>query len=225
MSQQINLYNPQFLKQEKHFSARTIVQALGLIALGLGAVYVYALVQTRAAERLASETGNQLSAQRDQFTALTVRFSPEGRNKTLEAEVARLDAELKARQGLLAVLGTGELGNTTGFSEFLAALGRQAMPGVWLTGLSIGEAGNDLQVQGRALRADLVPAYLKALNNEPMMRGRSVTEMKLAAKSAPPSTAAGSAGTSAGPRRFVEFSLAAPLRIPEAAAGAKGATP
>ena len=31
MTQQINLYNPQFLKQEKHFSARTIVQALGLI--------------------------------------------------------------------------------------------------------------------------------------------------------------------------------------------------
>jgi Tfp pilus assembly protein PilN len=225
MSQQINLYNPQFLKQEKHFSARTIVQALGLIALGLGAVYVYALVQTRAAESLARDMGNQLSAQREQFTTLTAKFSPEGRNKALEAEVARLDAELKARQGLLAALGTSELGNTTGFSEFLAALGRRAMPGVWLTGLSIGEAGNDLKVQGRALRPDLVPAYLKALNNEPMMRGRSVTEMKLAAKSAPPSTAAANAGTPAGPLRFVEFSFAAPLRIPEAPAGAKGATP
>jgi Tfp pilus assembly protein PilN len=225
MSQQINLYNPQFLKQEKHFSARTIVQALGLIVLGLGAVYGYALVQTRAAESLANDTGNQLNAQREQFTTLTAKFSPESRNKVLEAEVARLDAELKARQALLAVLGTGELGNTTGFSEFLAALGRQAMPGVWLTGLSIGESGNDLQVQGRALRPDLVPAYLKALNNEPMMRGRSVTEMKLAAKSAPPSAGAGDPGKSLGPPRFVEFSLSAPLRIPEAAAGAKGATP
>jgi hypothetical protein len=28
-----------------------------------------------------------------------------------------------------------------------------------------------------------------------------------------------------GPQRFVEFSLSAPLRIPEAVAGAKGATP
>jgi len=224
MSQQINLYNPQFLKQEKHFSARTIVQALGLIVLGLGAVYVYALVQMRAAESLASDTANQLSAQREQFTSLTARFSPESRNKVLEAEVARLDGELKARQALLAVLGTGELGNTTGFSEFLAALGRQAVPGVWLTGLSIGESGNDLQLQGRALRPDLVPTYLKALNNEPMMRGRSVTEMKLAAKSAPESKAPADAGKGPGPARFVEFSLAAPLRIPEAAA-AKGGAP
>jgi hypothetical protein len=225
MSQQINLYNPLFLKQEKHFSARTIGQALGLIVLGLGAVYVYALVQTRAAESLARDTGNQVSAQREQFTTLTAKFSPEGRNKALEAEVARLDAEVKARQALLAVLGTGELGNTAGFSEFLAALGRQAVPGVWLTGLNIGESGNDLQVHGRALRPDLVPAYLKALNNEPMMRGRSVTEMKLAARSAAAPASPGAAGQSSGPQRFVEFSLAAPLRIPEAAAGAKGATP
>jgi hypothetical protein len=223
MSQQINLYNPQFLKQEKHFSARTIVQALGVIVLGLGAFYVYALVQTRAAERLALDTAAQVSIQREQFTGLAAKFSPESRNKALEAEVARLEAELKARQEVLAVLGTGELGNTTGFSEFLAALGRQALPGVWLTGLNIGESGNDLQVQGRALRPDLVPAYLKALNKEPMMRGRSVTEMKLAAKSAPP-VAAGDAGKPAGPPQFVEFSLAAPLRMPEAA-GAKGAAP
>jgi hypothetical protein len=224
MSQQINLYNPLFLKQEKHFSARTIAQALGLIVLGLGAVFIYALIQTRAAENVARDTGAQVIAQREQFTALTAKFSPESRNKGLEADVARLEAEVKARQAVLAVLGTGELGNTTGFSEFLAALGRQAVPGVWLTGLNIGESGNDLQVQGRALRPDLVPAYLKALNNEPMMRGRSVTEMKLAAKSTPVSKAEGDAGKSPAPARFVEFSLAAPLRIPEGV-GAKGATP
>jgi hypothetical protein len=222
MSQQINLYNPLFLKQEKHFSARTIVQALGLILGGLIAVYAYALIQTRAAESLARDTSAQVSAQREQFTRLGVKFSPENRNKALESEVARLDAEVKARQALLAVLSTGELGNTAGFSEFLAALGRQAVAGVWLTGLKIGESGNDLQVDGRALRPDLVPAYLKALNNEPMMRGRSVTEMKLAAKSVPAPAGPGAAGKSSGPQRFVEFTLAAPLRAPEAAA--KGAT-
>ena len=35
MSQQINLYNPLFLKREKYFSARTMLQALGVIALAL----------------------------------------------------------------------------------------------------------------------------------------------------------------------------------------------
>jgi len=222
MSQQINLYNPIFLKQEKHFSARTIVQALGLIVVGLAAFYAYALVQTRAAERAEREQRQQVAAQRDQFMKLGPKFSPEGRSKALEAEVARLEGEVKARQSVLAALSTGELGNTTGFSEFLAALGRQSIPGVWLTALNIGESGNDLQVSGRALRPELVPAYLKALSNEPMMRGRRVTEMKLAAKTAaPPAAQGGTAKAAPGPQRFVEFTVSAPLRVPDAAKGAK----
>lgn len=225
MSQQINLYNPIFLKQEKHFSARTIVQALALIVVGLVTFYVYALVQTRGAERATREQRDQVASQREQLVKLGPKFSPEGRSKTLESEVARLEVEVKARQSVIASLSTGELGNTAGFSEFLAALGRQAVPGVWLTGLNIGESGNNLQVLGRALRAELVPAYLKTLSNEPMMRGRRVTEMKLAAKTAapPPPPAPGEpAKAPLGPRRFIEFTISAPLRVSDTP---KGATP
>jgi hypothetical protein len=223
MSQQINLYNPIFLKQEKHFSARTIVQALGLILAALGAFYAYALVQTRAAESVTREQRDRVAAQRDQFAKLGPQLSPEGRSKALEAEVARLEAEIKARQSVLAALGTGELGNTAGFSEFLAALGRRTVPGVWLTGLNVGEAGNDLQLSGRALRPELVPAYLKALSDEPMMRGRRVTEMKLAAKVAAPLPAAAGGATNAPPglRRYIEFTVSAPLRAPDAPKAAK----
>ena len=218
MSQQINLYNPIFLKQEKHFSARTIAQSLAVIVMGLGAFYAYALVQTRGAERLAAEHRNQVAMQRDQLIKLGPKLSPEGRSKSLESEAARLEAEVKARQTVLGSLSTGELGNTAGFSEFLGALARQTIPGVWLTGVNIGDAGNELQVQGRALRPELVPTYLKALNGEPMMRGRRVTEMKLAAKAAPPVAPGAKPGT--GPQRFVEFTVTAPLRL-DAGKGAK----
>jgi hypothetical protein len=222
MSQQINLYNPIFLKQEKHFSARTMVQALALIAVGLSAFYAYALVQTRTAERLAREYGDQVARQRDQLVQLGPKLSPEGRSKALESEAARLEAEVKTRRTTLSAISTGELGNTTGFSEFLGAFSRQAIPGIWLTGLDIADSGNDLQVQGRALRPELVPTYLKALNSEPMMRGRRVTQMKLAAKSTAASGPANDgAGERTGPQRFVEFTVTAPLRAPEA----KGAKP
>lgn len=221
MSQQINLYNPLFLKQEKHFSARSIAIALGVLVVGLGAFYTYALVQLRAAERAARDYTVQVASQRDQLMKLTAKLSPQARSKALEAEVARLEGEVKARQTVLAALGTGELGNTAGFSEFFAALARQVVPGVWLTGLVIGDSGNELLVQGRALRPDLVPTYLKALSSELMMRGRRVTEMKLAAKSLPPekSTEKGARG----PERFVEFTLTAPLRLadPPAEKGTK----
>ncbi|HET7670920.1 MAG TPA: PilN domain-containing protein [Burkholderiales bacterium] len=203
MSQQINLYNPAFQKKERPFSVRTMSVSLGLLAAGLVALYGFAAVQTRSAERAAAQLGEQLKAQREQLATLSkvpVRMPA----KALEAELAKLEAEVKARQTTLQALGTGELGNTGGFSEFLAALGRQAIPGVWLTSVTIGESGNQLLVQGRALRAELMPAFLRALNKEPVMRGRRVTEMKLSAKSDDRKQA------------FVEFSLAAPLELVEA---------
>ena len=221
MSQQINLYNPLFLKQEKHFSARTMAQALGVIALGLAALYAYAFIQTGKAERSAQQQKEQLNSQRDQLVKLGAQLAAKGMSKTLEAEVARAESEVRTRLATLEALHAGELGNTAGFSDFFAAFGRQAMHGVWLTGFSIGEAGNTLVVSGRALQADLVPAYLKRLNNEAMMRGRRVVEMKLAAKEAPVPT--GATKPAAGsPEQYVEFAFVAPAI---ASAPAKGGKP
>jgi Tfp pilus assembly protein PilN len=207
MSQQINLYNPIFLKQEKHFSAKAIVQALGLVVIGVAGFYAFALMQTRSAEALLGQTREQVAKQRERFVALTPKFTPAARSKVLEAELLRVESEVKARRGTLDALSTGELGNTKGFSEYLAALARQSVPGVWLTGIVIGESGRDLRIEGRALRPELVPAYLKSLNEEPVMRGREVTEMKVAAKEAP--QVAAKTPAPSGPARYVEFGLAA----------------
>jgi hypothetical protein len=221
MSQQINLFNPLFLRKEKYFSARTMVQGLGLIALGMAALYAFALVQTRELQRTAAEYARQVSAQREQF----VQFGGQGRSKLLEAEVARLEAEVKARRALVATLQGGELGNTDGFSQYFAAFGRRPMRGVWLTGFSVGDSGNELNIRGRVLHPDLVPAYLKALNHEEVMRGRQVTELKLVARDESAArhgaaATAPAAGAAAGPDRFVEFDLSAPLRIAQHAKGA-----
>lgn len=212
MSQQINLYNPLFLKQEKHFSARTMLLALGVVTLAIGAVFAASIFQTRTAGRLAQQYREQLTSAQNQITALA-RQAGAGHSKALESEVAQLEAQIKLRQQTMQALSTGDLGNTAGFSGFFAALGREALPGVWLTRVRIDDAGNGLFVEGRALRADLLPAYLKALSRESMMRGRRVTEMKVSA-------AAGDEAGQKRPPRFVEFSLAVPLELRESAAAA-----
>jgi hypothetical protein len=219
MSQQINLYNPLFLRKQKYFSARTMLQSLGLIAAGMLVLYGYAAVQTRSLERVAADHGSQLSAQRAQLVAL----GGQGRSKLLEAEVVRLEGDLRARRGTMDILRGGEVGNTEGFSRFFAAFGRHAMRGVWLTGFSVGDNGNDLRIRGRVLHADLVPAYLKALNEEDVMRGRLVTELRLLAKD---ETAARRTSPAAEPERFVEFDVVAPIRAAAVApAAGKGGKP
>jgi Tfp pilus assembly protein PilN len=218
MSQQINLYNALFLKEEKHFSARTMAQALVAIAVGVLGLYGYGLFETRSAEKLAEQYRDQLATQRDQFAKFGSKIAPQAPSKALESDIARLESEIKARQATLQAFSTGELGNTAGFSEFFAAFGRQAMPGVWLTAVQIADSGNDLIVRGRVLRPELMPSYLRALNKEPMMRGRRVTEMKLAAKS----PAAPAKSPAIEPERFVEFILTVPMRTTEATQAATG---
>ena len=206
MSQQINLFNPLFMRQEKYFSARTMLQSLGIIVVGMLLLYAYALVQTRGLEKVAAEYDGQLSTQRAQFIAL----GNQGRSALLDSEVARLEADAAARKSVLMALEGGELGSAQGVSKFFAAFARHTMRGVWLTGFSVGEGGNDLRVHGRVLYPDLVPAYLKLLNNDDVMRGRLVTELKLVASAAP---AAREAQDRAGPSRYVEFDFSAPLRL------------
>jgi hypothetical protein len=88
----------------------------------------------------------------------------------------------------------------------------------------VGGDENELVMRGRVLRPELVPSYLRALNNEEVMRGRRVTELTLNAFQEPrPAVGAGQAGAASiaspalrRPDRFIEFSLVAPRRPDEA---------
>lgn len=234
MAQQINLFNPIFLQKKKHFSAVTMLQALGLLLAGILVFYGYAMFETRNLTRVADDSRKQLQAQSEQVAKYTREFSPGGRSKALADELARTTAQLRQREELMALLHTGALGNTEGFARYLSALARQTMAGVWLTGFSIGGDETDLQLGGRVLRADLVPAYVRALNHEEVMRGRRIAEMRLTAREErePAPTAAPGALAATGkapaqpalPLRYVEFSISAVRgAAPAPGADAKGA--
>ena len=219
MAQQINLFNPVFLKQKKYFSAVTMLQALALLLGGILAFYGYTLRETQTLARLSDDTGRQLKAQSEQAARLTQEFSPLGRSKMLSDELARTAVRLKQREDMLSVLRTGGLGNTDGFARYLSAFARQSMSGVWLTGFTIGGDESELLISGRVLQADLVPAYIRALNREDVMRGRTIAELRLTARET--RDAAGTAAPGAGPaatpapapaavpQRYVEFNLTA----------------
>lgn len=236
MAQQINLYNPIFLQKKKHFSAATMLQALGLLLAGILAFYGYAVYESRTLTKVAADTRQQLQSQSEQIGRLTKEFSPQGRSRLLDEEVARATARLKQREELLAVLRTGGLGNADGFSRYLAALARQTVPGVWLTSFSIAGDEAELRLGGRVLHSDLVPAYIRALNREDVMRGRRIAEMRLTAREERETPATAAPGTSstaaaavapatakppAASMRYVEFSIAAIRGSAPVAAGAE----
>ena len=208
MSQQINLYNPVFLKQKHYFSALTMVQALAAVLVGALLIYAFEVRQTSTLERVLADTDKQAVSQRDQLLKLSKDYSAQGASLALTEELARAESRLQLREGLLDDLKSGVGGNAEGFSRYLGALARQTTPGVWLTGLEIGAKERDLVIKGRALESQMVPAYIRALNREAPMAGRPVGDLRMTAKGD-----AGAALDKAGePARYIEFSLSIPLK-------------
>jgi hypothetical protein len=211
VTQQINLYDPRFRAQKKHFSAATLVLALAsllVVSIGLQALYVR---QNRALQATLADSDRRLATLREQMVRFSTDYSAQGRSTALADEVARVEERLRARRELLAGMRSGGGGNVEGFSPYLAALARQTMNGVWLTGIAIGGKADELVLKGRVLDSELVPAYIGQLNKEEPFAGRTVSELRLMAKSEPAKPAGAPPSASRGPARYVEFSLSLPL--------------
>jgi hypothetical protein len=179
MSQQINLFNPIFLKQKKYFSSVTMMQALALILLGVLALAGYASYRLSILNSEASATAVQLRQAEAQLAQVNANFPPRQKSPALESELQRMNAEVIGLQNAFDTLKKGELGNTTGYSEYLRAFSRQIAPGIWLTGFAIHGAGSEFALQGRALQPELVPGYLGRLKREASMQGKSFSSLEI----------------------------------------------
>ena len=80
------------------------------------------------------------------------------------------------------------------------------MPGLWLTGVSVSGAGQDIGIKGRATDPASLPGYLNRLTQEPLMRGKSFTSLQIG-QAAPLTSTAADGKQSTSPAPYVEFSL------------------
>ena len=61
----------------------------------------------------------------------------------------------------------------------MRALARQSVGGLWLTGFSITNGGNDVTLRGRMLNADLLPRFLGRLGAEKSFEGRGFRSLAI----------------------------------------------
>lgn len=204
MSQQINLYNPAFRRQKRHFSAATMLQVLGVLIAALVVIYQIQARQNVVLERVLAETDRQLTGQRERMLSVSKQLGVStGPSPVLAAELARSEERLRTRQALLGEVQTGAGGNA-GFSPYLAALARGGMAGLWLTHIELGGKANGILIRGRVVDSELVAAYLRRLNEQEPFAGRTVRELRLVAREEKEKGAPG-------PQRFVEFTMSLPL--------------
>lgn len=180
MSQQINLFNPIFLKQKKVFGAVPMLQALGVILAGTVALSAFASYRVNQLDLQAAAGKTVLAGREARLTKAIAQFAPRPKSVALAAEIAEAEAKLQSLREVEGVLRSGALGNTSGYAEYFRAFSRQNVRGLWLTGLSIDGAGNDIGVQGKAMQPTLIPAFIARLTTEKVMHGRSFASLQIA---------------------------------------------
>lgn len=206
MSQQINLFNPIFRQQKKYFSAATMAQALGMVLAGAILLVSYATYRSSQLGAEAREVALQLQAAQTQLAEVEAAFPPRQKNQALAGQIRKLEMDMAALQQISATLQAGEFGNTEGHAEYMRAFARQILEGVWLTGFSIHGAGAEIGLQGRALRPELVPAYINRLKREPILQGKAFSALQMQA-SLTKTTADAGTGKDPAPGTYMEFSL------------------
>ncbi|MDO8291702.1 MAG: fimbrial assembly protein [Gallionella sp.] len=202
MSQQINLFNPIFLKQRKYLSLLTILQALGLIVLGSLFLYGYALYQVGLLKQQSEETTGRFNAEQARLARYTEEFSPQQANLALQAEVQRLEKELAEQTRMVDTLKSGSVGNTTGYSQYMRAFSRQVVQGLWLTGFKVTGDAAQISLSGAVLDPELLPIYIQRLGREQAMQGKSFSTLQMQQ----PKVAVG-AGLAPAAARYVEFTM------------------
>jgi len=225
VSQQINLFNPIFLQQKKIFSTRTMVQALGLLAVGVTAMALYGNARVSTLQQQADSGAAQLQARQARLVAVNAEFPPRQKDPALAEAVTEAERQLGTLREVSGVLQGGELGNTRGYAEYFRALARQHVDGLWLTGLTITGAGTEIGVRGRAIDPESVPGFLTRLTREPSMQGKAFGSLQISegvrdAQATAPGTnvpAPAPAPAAAGqgePAPYVEFSLQSNTEAP-----------
>ncbi|HUW26173.1 MAG TPA: PilN domain-containing protein [Gallionella sp.] len=179
MSQQINLFNPVFMKQRKYFSLLTMLQALGMIIVGSLFFYSYAIYQVGQLGEFSVENSKRYDAEQARLMRYAAEFSPQQASQVLQDEVQRLEKQTIEQAELIEAIKSGAVGNTTGYSEYMRAFARQIVPGLWLTGFTVTGDAAQISLNGAALNPELLPAYIQRLGKEDIMRGKTFSTLQM----------------------------------------------
>ena len=210
MSQNINLFSPAFRKQRQMLSLATVVQCLGITLVALFGYQYYLQQKVNGLDAELSSADGLLKSQRSHLERVKGKPGSTKLDAQLDADIARLENELKLARESVDALKGGAFGNQRGFAEYLRAFSRQSVNGLWLTGFTIAGSG-ELEIRGRVLSPDLVPSYIQRLNQEKVLAGRSFARLEMSRPKAEPVTVANKdkdAKKAVRLPRFLEFSLA-----------------
>lgn len=179
MSQQINLLNPALIKQKDFLNTNNIAITLGLLSVLMLGYYSYAQKQLSLLTIQRSQVAEALSATQAQLKQTALLHQPRELNKALLDQIVQLEQKETMQQQVLQIVSQSSATPEKGYAALMRAFAKQSIDGIWLTSFSIDSNADKLNISGRTLQADLVPAYIARLGNEPALKGKSFAALNM----------------------------------------------
>lgn len=165
--QQINLYLPEFQPNREPLRSMQMLWGLGAFILLLIIVSVLSANSNRERARALEQSRAQLEQLKAQVTQLEQQ-RPRNNLAELDAQILELTQELDRRGQIFNIIANKNLGNNSGFSAHLQALGRQSLDTVSISVFSLQQGGNYAEFAGKTRAADQIPLYVQRLRSEPV---------------------------------------------------------
>lgn len=208
MSQQINLLNPQLLTTRDWVGVPMLIGVLAGSVLLMIALYGWSSYRAAGLAREHEAVTAQLATLKTQLERAMQAQAPRAPSQALADKLAQAEAALQNRREVLAILEGGSIGNVQGFSGYMQAFARQNLPGLWLSSFAIDGAAHRISLSGKALQPDLVPRYIAALGQEPLLKGREFSALQMDSVVPPsPAAASGKAPEPANAAAVIDFKL------------------
>lgn len=178
MSQEINLYQPVKIGRTLNFSGTQVLIALLMV---VSAHFIYSSVMLGQYFALNSQIDaielqkTDIIKNRDEITQQLVQFS----DVDINNEIEEIEHLLANRTQIHETIQADMFSAGHGYSGYFVAFARQHIPELWLTNITIGRAGRDLQLQGQTSAAHLVPKYLEKLSTETLLKGTNLSDFQL----------------------------------------------
>ncbi len=156
--------------------ARGSVNAFSMLRVS-GLVAVIGLLQFALEHHQATRLERQVETLREQQGAVQRRLTgflesaePEPLSVQQQARLRALETERTQRLRLLEALATHGSAPRS-FAGVASALAREPVEGLWITSIAVRLGGRELELHGRAGRAELVPRLLEQMEGQPELRG------------------------------------------------------
>jgi hypothetical protein len=177
MSQQINLLR----KPEKKplLSAITAMLILLLWCIALGSFVWSGSRDLDTAQAAAERSSQTLASQRQLVQALQKKLNDHDTQHSISAQIAALELQTLVSRDLLDRLRAGEFGSLNGYGDQLTEFARVPQKGVWVTRVTVSDAGRSLRVEGRALKKEQILPYAAGLNSVLKKYGIALTGVEV----------------------------------------------